>query len=153
MKVQRLSVVHKNLNGIILAGLLLVVPGCINTPVRAQLPEALAKNPCEKILTKEELYFGLSKPAGGAVSEAEWQLFLNDVITPRFPAGLTVVAANGQYLSSSSELTKENTKLVILIYENSPKKNQMIAQIIEAYKRIFHQESVLRVTSSVRVSF
>lgn len=153
MKFQRLSVVHKSLNGLVIAGLLLVSPTSITTPVRAQSLEAIVENSSEKIFTKEELYFGLSKPAGGTVSEAEWQLFLNLVITPRFPSGLTVVAASGQYLNTSSTLTKENTKLVILIYENSPTKNQMIAQIIDIYKRIFAQESVLRVTSSVRVSF
>lgn len=153
MKFQRLSVVHKSLNGLIIAGLLLVSPASVTTPVCAQSLEAVVKNPSEKILTKEELYFGLSKPAGGTVSEAEWQLFVNLVITPRFPSGLTVVAASGQYLNTSSQLTKENTKLVILIYENSPTKNQMIVQIIDIYKRLFAQESVLRVTSSVRVSF
>lgn len=144
---------HKSLNDLVIAGLLLVSPASITTPVRAQSLEAIVENSSEKILTKEELYFGLSKPAGGTVSEAEWQLFLNLVITPRFPSGLTVVAASGQYLNTSSTLTKENTKLVILIYENSPTKNQMITQIIDIYKRIFAQESVLRVTSSVRVSF
>ncbi len=153
MKFQRLSVVHKSLNGLIIAGLLLASPASNATPVLAQSLEALVENPSEKVLTKEELYFGLSKPAGGTVSEAQWQLFLNLVITPRFPTGLTVVTAEGQYLNSSSELTKEKAKLVILIYENSPTKNQMIVQIIEIYKHIFAQESVLRVTSSVRVSF
>ena len=153
MKFQRLSVVHKSLNGLIIVGLLFVPPGLLATPVRAQSLEALGENPSKKILTKDELYFGLSKPEGGMVSEAQWQHFLNLVITPRFPTGLTVVAASGQYLNSSSELTKENTKLVILIYENSPTRNQMIAQIIDIYKRMFDQESVLRVTSSVRVAF
>ena len=153
MKFQRLSVVYKSLNGLIIAGLLLASPTSISTPVLAQSLEALVENSSEKILTKDELYFGLSKPAGGTVSEAEWQLFLNLAIAPRFPTGLTVVAAEGQYLNSSSELTKENTKLVILIYENSPTKNQMIAQIIDIYKHMFDQESVLRVTSSVRASF
>jgi len=153
MKFQRLSVVHKSLNGLIIVGLLLVPPGLLATPVRAQSLEALGENPSKKILTKDELYFGLSKPAGGMVSEAQWQQFLNLVITPRFPNGLTVVAASGQYLNTSSELTKENTKLVILIYENSPTRNQMITQIIDIYKRMFDQESVLRVTSSVKVAF
>ena len=153
MKFPRLSVANKSFNSLIVTGLLLVSPALSATPVCAQSLAVLVEKPSEKILTKEELYFGLSKPAGGTVSEAEWQLFLNLVITPRFPTGLTVVAAEGQYLNSSNELIKENTKLVILIYENSPTKNQMIAQIIDIYKRLFSQESVLRVTSSVRVSF
>ena len=35
------------------------------------------------------LYFGLARPKG-AVTELEWQLFLRDEVTSRFPDGLTV---------------------------------------------------------------
>lgn len=148
-----LLTVNKSLNGLIIAGLLLVAPGCISTSVHAQSPEAVTQKQREQILTKEELYFGLSQPGGGTVSEAQWQLFLNRVITPRFRDGLTVVDANGQYLNDSGELIQEKAKLVILIYENSSTKNQMIAEIINIYKCMFQQESVLRVTSSVKVTF
>lgn len=54
MKFQRLSVVHKSLNGLIIAGLLLAFPASIATPVLAQSLEALVENPSEKILTKPE---------------------------------------------------------------------------------------------------
>ena len=101
MKFPRLSVANKSFNSLIVTGLLLVSPALSATPVCAQSLAVLVEKPSEKILTKEELYFGLSKPAGGTVTEAEWQLFLNLVITPRFPTGLTVVAAEGQYLNSS----------------------------------------------------
>ncbi|MEG4341918.1 DUF3574 domain-containing protein [Microcoleus sp. A003_D6] len=39
------------------------------------------------------------------------------------------------------------------IYESSPDKNRAINEIIEIYKRTFQQESVLRATSEVKVSF
>src|SRR4029450_11748395 len=42
------------------------------------------------------LYFGLARPKG-AVTELEWQLFLRDEVTTRFPAGLTVWEAEGQW--------------------------------------------------------
>lgn len=67
---------------------------------------------------KDELYFGLSGSGGKTISEAQWQLFLSRVITPRFHEGLTVVNANGQYLNSSGKLIRENTKLVILVYQS-----------------------------------
>ena len=35
------------------------------------------------------LYFGLARPKG-AVTELEWQIFLRDEVTARFPDGLTV---------------------------------------------------------------
>lgn len=87
------------------------------------------------------------------VSEVEWQLFLNRVITPRFQEGLTVMDAYGQYLNSSGKLTREKTKVVILIYENSSNRNQMIEEVIASYKQKFQQESVLRVNTNVRLSF
>src|SRR5262245_56114933 len=42
------------------------------------------------------LYFGLTRPKG-AVSELEWQLFVRDEVGTRFPEGLTVWDADGQW--------------------------------------------------------
>ncbi|MCP6762303.1 MAG: DUF3574 domain-containing protein [Fischerella sp. CENA71] len=148
-----MSSLQKSLNSLIITGLLFISPIYTNTVVRAQSSQISTSHASVKILTKDELYFGLSKPGGKTVSEAEWQLFLNHVITPRLPDGLTVMDVYGQYLDSSGKLTREKTKLVILIYENSQTKNQKIEQIIASYKKTFQQESVLRVTSSVKVSF
>jgi hypothetical protein len=102
---------------------------------------------------KDELYFGLSGSGGKEISEAQWQLFLSRVITPRFHEGLTVLDANGQYLNSSGKLIRENTKLVILVYQSDRVKVKLVEEIVEIYKKMFYQESVLRVTSYARVSF
>jgi hypothetical protein len=102
---------------------------------------------------KDELYFGLSVSGEKKISEAQWQLFLSRVITPRFHEGLTVLDANGQYLNSSGKLIQENTKLVIIVYQGDRVKAKLVEEIVEIYKKMFHQESVLRVTSSARVSF
>jgi hypothetical protein len=40
-----------------------------------------------------------------------------------------------------------------LIHANTPKEQQLIQEIITEYKQRFNQESVLRVTSLVTVSF
>jgi Protein of unknown function (DUF3574) len=40
------------------------------------------------------LYFGLARPKG-AVTELEWQMFLRDEVTRRFPDGLTVLGGGG----------------------------------------------------------
>lgn len=144
---------QKSLNNLILTGLLFIGPAYTNTFVRAQSSQTSTNYSSETILTKDELYFGLSKPGGLTVSEVEWQLFLNRVITPRVPEGLTVMDAYGQYLNQDGNLTREKTKLVILIYKNSPTKNSQIEEVIASYKQAFQQESVLRVTSTVRSSF
>ena len=43
---------------------------------------------------------------GGEVSEAEFQKFLDREITPRFPDGLTVYEADGQFLDSTGTLIR-----------------------------------------------
>ncbi len=145
---------QKSLNKLFLVSIIFITPGCSNILANAQ-PHTFrspALNSNKKIFVQEELYFGLSKPSG-VVSETQWQQFLNGVMTPRFREGLTVKDAYGQYMNKSGKLSQEKTKLVILIYENSLAKNQMVEEAIANYKRTFQQESVLRVTSNVNVSF
>ncbi len=36
-------------------------------------------------LVRDVVYFGRNRPDGGVVSDAEWQGFLDEVVTPRFP--------------------------------------------------------------------
>ncbi|MEG4800863.1 DUF3574 domain-containing protein [Microcoleus sp. ARI1-B5] len=144
---------NKHLHSLCLAGLLFVLPVFPATIARAQLPETSDTNAKQTNLLKDELYFGLNKPGGETISESEWQEFVKAVITPRFREGLTVLDGSGQFLNSSGILIRENSKIVILIYENSREKNRAINEIIETYKRRFQQESVLRATSEVKVSF
>lgn len=145
---------NQHLNNLCLTGLLFILPVCPATIARAQLPETSdTTNAKQTNLLKDELYFGLTKPGGETISESEWQEFVKAVITPRFREGLTVLDGSGQFLNSSGILIRENSKIVILIYESSPEKNQAIHEIIETYKRTFLQESVLRATSEVKVSF
>ncbi|MBF2065360.1 MAG: DUF3574 domain-containing protein [Calothrix sp. C42_A2020_038] len=136
---------QQNLKSLTIVGLLTTTLACTSFGTRAES--------FQKTLIKDELYFGLSKPGGQTVSEVEWQQFLNCVITPRFKEGLTVMDANGQYLSNSGKLTKEKSKLIILVYEANSTKNKMVQETISTYKKTFQQESVLRVTSNVHVSF
>lgn len=145
--------VSKKLNPFFLASLFVLLSVSPPPIVFAQVPEPSLTNSSQKFLIKDELYFGLTKPGGGAISEDEWQQFLNTAITPRFQDGLTVLDAYGQYLNRAGILAKEKSKIVIIIYENTPEKQQFIHEIIDSYKRTFLQESVLRVTSEVKASF
>src|SRR2546430_9786130 len=47
--------------------------------------------PAEPLL-RTELYFGSNKPDRTVVTEAQFQRFLNEEITPRFPDRLTLLA-------------------------------------------------------------
>ncbi|MEA5570032.1 DUF3574 domain-containing protein [Calothrix sp. UHCC 0171] len=130
-----------------------MTPVDIKRLVQAQSSSTSNASGQEDIIVKEELYFGLSKPEGKVVSELEWQRFLNNVISPRFREGFTVMNANGQYLSRNGKLIRENTKLVILIHQKHSTKNVQVQEAIAKYKQMFQQESVLRVTSNVKLSF
>ncbi len=115
--------------------------------VRAQVPQAPTTSELHtNILIQDELYFGRNKPTG-QVSERDFQLFLLYEVTPRFPDGLTVIDADGQFLGSNG-IIKEKTKLLILIHANSQEDREEIQEIIDEYKKQFQQESVLRVTST-----
>lgn len=122
--------------------------------VKAQIPVAPVDSLSRTdILIQDELYFGRSQ-SEGIISEAEFQKFLSTEITPRFPDGLTVIDANGQFRNRAGIIIKEPTKIVILIYPNSREKRQAIQEIVNLYKSQFQQEAVLRVTGiPIQVEF
>lgn len=95
---------------------------------------------------RTELFFGTAKPDGSAVTEAEWDGFLDAEITPRFPDGLTVLDGAGQWQESDGDIVEEQSKIVVLLYprEASAESNAEIEQIRAAYEQAFKQESVLR---------
>ncbi len=123
-------------------------------PVAAfqQAPSAAA----EKFL-RTELYFGRSKPDGSSVTDEEWDKFLAEVVTPRFPDGFTVVDGLGQFRDKNGKISREQSKILILLYPRKQRRNSgaKIEEIRSAYVKLFKQESVLRMDlpRSVEVRF
>jgi hypothetical protein len=110
-----------------------------------------------ELFVRTELFFGRNKPDGTKVSRRDWERFLDDVITPRFPDGLTVLEGIGRFLNSRGQIEQERTFVLILLYplEAQRDKSLRIEEIRELYKLSFQQQSVLRVDDPqpVRVSF
>ena len=102
---------------------------------------------------KYELFMGRSGPNGDVVDDAEWTAFLDDVITPRFPDGLTVVDGYGQWRGESGEIQQEASKVIIIVAPRSDDANSLINEVSQEYKRQFEQESVLKVVSDACVGF
>ena len=103
---------------------------------------------------RTELYFGSSKPDGTAVTEAEFQHFVDTEVTPRFPDGLTVLTGYGQFRNSAGVIIKERSMELILLFPPQMREaDRKIEAIRTAYKLAFQQESVLRVDSLAAVSF
>jgi len=94
------------------------------------------------------LYFGLSRPKG-SVSELEWQMFLRDEVTSRFPDGLTVWEAEGQWRTAGGAIGHERSKVLLLVHAASVKARQSVQDVIERYRKSFEQESVLWETARV----
>jgi hypothetical protein len=94
------------------------------------------------------LYFGLSKQKG-SVSELEWQMFLRDEVTSRFPEGLTTWEADGQWRSSDGSIGHERSKVLLLVHPDTPAARSSVQTVIERYRKAFEQESVLWETARV----
>jgi hypothetical protein len=97
------------------------------------------------------LYFGMTRPTG-AVSELEWQIFLRDEVTKRFPEGLTVWEAQGQWQSSKGSIDQERSKVLLLVHPDSAAARASVQEVIGRYRKQFDQESVLWETARVCVA-
>ena len=104
---------------------------------------------------RTELYCGRSKPDGGMVSDEEWEKFLADEVTPRFPDGFTILKGMGQYREKSGKIISEPSNVLVFLYENRKESRLKIEEIRAAYVKQFSQESVLRLDfkQKVEVSF
>jgi len=98
----------------------------------------------ERPSVTETLYFGRATPTG-VVSDEDWAGFLRDVVTPRFPAGLTSWQAVGQWQSADGSVIREGSFVVNLVHPPAGTADADIAAIVSAYKERFQQEAVLRV--------
>jgi hypothetical protein len=119
------------------------LPACTGTLPPSALPAAVESH------VREELYFGMRKPDATLVTEAEWQAFVDSVVTPRFPEGLTVLTGYGQYQADGEPLVREPTKVLILIHRGGPDAERRIREIAALYCLRFDQKSVMRVRDRV----
>jgi hypothetical protein len=87
------------------------------------------------------------------VSEEEWRAFIETEVTPRFPDGLTVLTAYGQWRSRSGEVAKEPSRVLVIWHRRGAGSEIDIEAIRQAYKTQFGQESVMRVDGTSCVSF
>ncbi len=90
----------------------------------------------------ERIYFGADSP-DGPVSDQAWNEFLNTTITPRFPEGLTVFEANGQWFGLNNQIVKEKSRIVEIVHPDKLGLKDAVAEIATAYKKLFQQEAVL----------
>ncbi len=101
---------------------------------------------------QDSLYFGFNRP-GGAVTEEEWQAFVDAEVTPRFPDGLTQIQAQGQWKGKDGAVVKEPCRVLLLLHPRDQDSDAKVEALRQSYKNRFQQESVLRVTQLVNADF
>jgi hypothetical protein len=99
---------------------------------------------------QQRLFFGLDGPEG-AIDDREWEAFVESVVTPRFPAGLTIVEATGQWQGRDKRVNRESSRVVEIIHDESRDAARRVTEIASEYKRRYRQESVLIARARIEV--
>jgi hypothetical protein len=125
-------------------GAALLMCACAGVPGRC--PPGLSA------MTRSELFFGRNIGPVEGVSDAAWQSFLNEEISPRFPDGLTVFNSTGQWRGPDGRLISERGFVLSVVTRGSAEERRKVEEIRSAYRRRFMQEAVLLVEAPVCAS-
>jgi hypothetical protein len=102
------------------------------------------------------LYFGLG-PADAfdkGVPESVWREFLDREVTPRFPAGLSVMDVYGQWQGKQEKPPERiRSKELIIDYPSTAANAAKVEAIRAAWKQKTGDHSVMKVTQPANVSF
>jgi hypothetical protein len=133
----------------------IAAPGAPRRAAPAPQAHAVAAGPRSTAVCSEHVYdrlfFGLGA-SGGAVSKSQWTRFLAEVVTPRFPDGLTVLRADGQWRAAGEpNVTIEPSRVVEIGHEDSPEIDRRLDDVIAIYKQRHRQRSVMLTRSRVQV--
>ncbi|MEM9159547.1 MAG: DUF3574 domain-containing protein [Verrucomicrobiota bacterium] len=109
---------------------------------------------------RTELYFaiGLLRDDGTIDSdswgESRWNEFVEEIVVPLFPDGLTVFDATGRWLSDRFEKPPRlGTKVLVILHPETEESEERIEKIRGDFLEITGQQSVLRVSQAAEVSF
>jgi hypothetical protein len=111
-----------------------------------------------ELFVRTELFFGSDREDEPDVTEEQFLHFLDKIVTPLFPDGLTLLTGRGQFCcDKGGAIIQETSFVLILLYplERQKESSQKIDKIRDDYKTTFKQQSVLRVDDPrpVLVSF
>lgn len=135
---------------------LVAMVGCGGRQAPPAVPAPVVTAACavgDTAMVRDVVYFGRNRPGGGTVSDADWRRFLDEVVTPQFPYGLTVVDATGWWRGQSGVVEQERSEIVTVFHAGDPASRRAIAEVAGEYKRRFQQEAVLRERSSTCARF
>ena len=122
----------------------------------ACIQDGTAESECEdggEQWVEYRLFMGRSDGDREVVSDADWEKFLADTITPRFPDGLSVMDVAGQGTTADGTIERERTKMLLVLAAAGEEAMDRINEIGAEYKQRFNQNSVLRVVTEACVAF
>ena len=127
---------------------LLALSGC------ASLEPPLSCGAGEEPMRTAQLFFGQNIGDKPGVSDADFRKFTDEVLTPRFPEGLTVLDGGGQWTGPENKLIREAAKVVVLVLPKDHGDTQRkLGEVRQAYVARFHQDSVMMISQRACVSF
>jgi Protein of unknown function (DUF3574) len=101
-----------------------------------------------------ELLFGRNIGRRLGVNEADWSRFVDREIISRFPSGLTMFNAAGEWRDgASNKIVREPSKIVQIVLPGQAEDTARLNEIVAAYKRRFKQQSVGIIVRPACVSF
>lgn len=127
--------------------------------ISATLQGDAARPAVAKGWARSELYFGVGSEdavngADAGISEAQWRAFLDKEVTVRFPDGLTVFDAYGQWLNRDrAEPSRLKSKVLVILHQDTPQRTADIEAIRLAWKQATRHQSVLWSKQAAEVSF
>jgi len=99
-------------------------------------------------VVSDRIFCGLNIPGGGAVTQADIDQFIEEVVTPRFPDGFTVWRAKGQWRGGNEE-----TLVIEILHPYDARFDRAVEEIADEYRTRFKQEAVMRVSIPARMDF
>jgi uncharacterized protein DUF3574 len=118
----------------------------------ASLPQSCM--PPAQTMATAEMFFGRKIGDRVGVSEAAFAQFTAREITPRFPDGLSVIDARGQWRDTErGTVVREPSKLVLITFHDDAQKRADLGAIADAYKQQFSQQSVMTSIRTACVGF
>lgn len=106
---------------------------------------------------RAELYFGLGDDGASAEvrgnDDVRWRQFLDEVVTPRFPDGFTVLDGYGQWQRRDAATPERlRTKIVVILFQGA-KARAALDAIRTEWKQRTGDQSVLLTLTPAAVSF
>jgi hypothetical protein len=130
---------------------ILLAAAAKDTAAQAQAPTCHGTQQPKEIA---EFIFGRDIGNRIGVDEAAWTRFVARELTPRFPDGLTISDATGQWRDrDSGAIIREPSKHVEIVLPGGDDDKTRLDAAVAAYKRQFRQHTVVLIVRPACVSF